>query len=108
MNFNDTQLIALGIRIVAELIMVFLVIPRVWRESRIKDGLFNLRLLILWAIICYFSIGLALIHMNFCNVTGCTSINATGKVAIIQAFAFLNVNFVLYMIYHQKYKKGVK
>lgn len=104
MNFEMSQLVAIHIRIIAECVLLFFVMPRVWAETKVGDGLRRLRFFIFWAMILYVVIGLALIHMNFCNIVGCTSISITGKVAIIQAFAFLNINVILWLIYHQKYK----
>lgn len=104
MSQDINQLIALHIRILAECLLVFFVMPRVWAETKINDDLRILRYIIFYAMIMYIGIGLAIIHMNFCNIVGCTSITITGKVSIIQAFAFLNINIVLWLIYYQKYK----
>lgn len=103
MVFENAQITALFIRLIAFVILLYGVFPRLWHETRVDDDLKILRLIIFWGIVAFGIISVLLIHMNFCNIFDCISISITGAVSVVQAILVLNISIVLYLIYHQKY-----
>lgn len=91
-------------RLAGVVILLSFVFPRLLNETKINDDIKKLRYFIFFGMVWYFVINLILLQINFCNIFNCWNINATHKTAVIQALAILNINFILALIYHQKYK----
>lgn len=103
MSEDKAQLIALVLRLIALVIFVVKVFPRVIHETRVGDGIRRLRLFIFHLVVFFFIMGALLTQMNYCNLIGCDLILDKNITTIIQATLFLSISIILYLIYHQKY-----
>lgn len=100
--------IGLLFRIAAALVMIFLVLPRIWREAQVYDGLGRLRKLIFFASVVFSAANILLIGINVGRTSGLIHWNSTGAASVINGASELILSIILYLIYHYDYGRTRK
>ena len=98
------QLWSLALRLLGLHIMVIGVLPKVLAETKVRDGIKKLRILIFWGFLMCFAEAAALFYLRFCMVFDCVSNGLNVRLSFLEALFFLNISVVWYLIYHEKYK----
>jgi hypothetical protein len=103
MNFiaDNGYYIAILIRIIAALLIIFQIIPLQFKEAQVKNGLGRLRKQLL---IVGFTLFLTnLLAITLIHITKDSTSDLPTLIQIINAFALLILAYILYLIYHEQY-----
>jgi len=103
---NYGYYLALLVRGIATIILVFQIIPLQFKEAQVKNGLGKLRkqlLIVGFTLLFTNLLAMILIHTARNTTEGMSIV-----IQIINAFALLILSFILYLIYHEQYAPEAK
>ena len=100
--------IASIMRVAALVIMTISVLPRVYRESQVPNGIGLLRRLILFAISIFYSTNLVVTIINIMRIFDVVDESVIGGVALLNGVGELLLVSALYVIYKLDYGREKK
>ncbi len=100
---NQIELWGLVTRLIALVILYFSVIPRMFKEVRVADGLITLRRQILLGGIVYTITGTLFLTINTLRTIGIFNNDIVGILSLIAGISSLMIAIVLHLIYSRDY-----
>ncbi len=107
MSLELQTYISVFIRFIASMILVFFVLPKVWEETKVGNGLGRLRRIIFLGFIVFLGVNIFVMGANFSRAIHLVDETGTvGIISIINSLGQLILSFVLYIIYNEDYGRN--
>lgn len=98
--------ISLFLRFISTIIMVFFVLPKVWEETKVGNGLGKLRKKIFMGFIIFLGINIFIMGTNLAREIQLIPYDTTVYfISLVNSMGQLVISIIFYVIYHDDYGK---
>jgi len=101
--------LSIFIRLISCILLAFLVMPRVWEETKVEDGLGALRKKLFAGFVVFLGINIFVMGANFTRAAHIVpEVETVAVTTLVNAVGQLIISIILVFIYHRDYGREVK